>query len=325
MITLWDILIVAGILGFASWGWREGLEASAVAALELLACLAVAVTFHETLAGFLYVGAELLVGDWASQAWSIALAFGLLAWGTFAGVRFGLHARGESADDEEAEIDPLADRLGGVIAGALGGALVIGGGLVTLSMIPPLAGLKPADALLLDVGKTVLRTAGAFSGGDSEGRSLPVWGEPPSRRTVLSARLTSEPWFDADDDGTCTEADRYRDVDDNGTFTKDLFFEDRDGDGLRRIGLIDKYVVGRWDGMLMSEDRPRPKPETPATTGPKPPRSPGRPAKPTQPEKPPGRQPAKPKQPGKQEPDKPEPAGVEDSPPPTERRPEDDF
>lgn len=329
MLTLWDIIIVVGILGFAYWGWREGLEATAIAGLELLACLAIAVTFHETVAGLLYAGAELVVGDWASQAWSIAIAFGLLSWGTFAAVRFGLHARNDSADDDDdAEIDPLADRLGGVVAGALGGGLLIGGGLVTLSMLPPLAGLKPGEHLLLDLGKTALRAAGAFSGGLHDGRSLPLWGEPPSRRTVLSAGLTSEPWFDIDEDGKCTDADRYRDVDGSGTFTKDLFFEDSDGDGLRRIGLVDKYVVGRWDGMLLSEDRPRPKQEssaTPGATQPSKPAANGRSEKPAVPEKS--------KQPGRQQPDtprppseqKPKPEDVERPAPPTDRRPEDDF
>jgi hypothetical protein len=327
MITLWDIIVVAGILGFAYWGWRAGLETAAVAALELLACLAIGVTLHEAVAGWLHAGAVLLVGDWASQAWCVLLAFGLLVWGGFAAIRFQFHSRAGGDDDEESDIDPLADRLGGVVAGSFGGMLFVGGVFVTLSMVPFLAGLKPAENALLDVGKTALRVAGRFAGGWHEGRSLPLWGEPPSRRTVLSARLTSEPWFDADDDGKFTEADRFRDVDGSGTFTKDLYFEDSDGDGLRRIGLIDKYVVGRWDAMLISEDRPRPKPDQSAV-----PPSPA-PAKPGPVKKPPTPGPTKPvgpDQPSKPTPDAPQSEKTESEVPnandaPTERLPEDDF
>jgi hypothetical protein len=329
MITFWDIIVVAGILGFAFWGWREGLEAAGVAALELLACLALGITLHETVAGWLHAGAVLLVGDWASQAWCVLLAFGLLVWGGFALIRFQFHAAAGAEEPEEAEIDPLADRLGGVVAGGFGGMLFIGGVFVTLSMVPFLAGLKPAENSLLDVGKTALRVAGQFAGGWHEGRSLPLWGEPPSRRTVLSARLTSEPWFDTDDDGKLTEADRYRDVDGSGTFTKDLFFEDSDGDGLRRIGLIDKYVVGRWDAMLISEDRPRPKPDKPAAPTPPAPAKPG-PAKPGPAGKPPASGPAQPTKPAPKSsqpetPEKPGTGEAETKDTPTERLPEDDF
>lgn len=259
MITFFDILVVAAIVGCAYWGWLMGLEAAGVAALELLACLSVAVILHEPLAGFLHAGFTSVLGDWIGSAWSVLLAFSLLAWGPFALLRSQFHRLDDDGDHDVAEIDPLADRVAGAVAGGIGGAVIAGGVLVTLSMVPFLAGLKPSgDRMLLDVGKLVLRAAGSFAGERHEGRSVPVWGEPPSRMSVASARLTSEPWFDTDDDGTFTDADRFRDVDGNGTFTKDLYFVDVDDDGLRRIGLIDKYVVGRWDGSLQSNDRPRP-------------------------------------------------------------------
>jgi hypothetical protein len=334
MISLFDILIVAAVLGFAYWGWLEGLERASVAGLELFGCITFAVIFHETLAGFLFAGAELVVGEWASQAWSVLLAFALLAWGSFALLRWQLHGGPADDEEDEAAIDPLADRLGGAVAGGFGGAVLVGGGLVTLSMVPFLAGLKPGDTLLLDVGKMTLRAAGAFAGGWEEGRSVPLWGEPPSRASVASALLTSEPWFDADDDGSCTEADRYRDVDDSGTFTPSLYFEDLDRDGLRRIGLVDKYAAGRWDGELFSQDRPRPKPKAVATpaAGSKP--TPG--AKPTPGRKPaPGPKPEKPTVPENQA--KPTPPGTKAEPaagdgpetepagPAPERLPGDDF
>ena len=254
-----DLLVVAAIRWLAYRGWIAGLEAASIEALELLACLSIAVLTNEAVAGFLHTGVTLALGDGISVSWSILLAFCLLGWGSFACIRLLLHGQPADDEDQEGDVDPLGDRVAGAIAGGFGGALFVGGGLVTISMVPFLAGMKPSgDRMMLDVGKTVLRAGGQFATERHEGRSLPLWGEPPSRTTDLTARLTSEPRFDTDDNGDYSAADRFRDVDGNGTFSKDLYYKDVDGDGVRRIGLIDKYVVGRWDAELISDNRPRP-------------------------------------------------------------------
>jgi hypothetical protein len=298
MITPLDLLIVAAVFGLAFWGWRAGGAIATTAGLELLACLAVAVVFHETLAGLLHSITVTAFGDTVSSGWSVLLAFAILAWGSFAILRTQCHRRPADDDDDETDEDPLLDRLVGAVAGAVGGIVLVGGVLVTLSMVPFLAGLKPSgDRLVLDAGKFVLRAMGQFVHERHEGWPLPLWGEPPSRSAVASARLTSEPWFDADDDGSCTDADRHRDVDGNGTFSKDLYYTDVDGDGMRRIGMIDKYVAARWDAGLMSDDRPRPdapKPAQPPGPAPPPAKPAQPPAKPAQPQKPDGRKPAAP-------------------------------
>lgn len=298
MITPLDFLIVAAVLALAFWGWRAGGATAIVAGLEVLSCLALAVVFHEWLAGLLHAVAVTAFGDAVSSGWSVLVAFSFLAWGTFAILRLQCHRR-PADDDEETDDDPLIDRLVGAGAGAVGGTVFVGGVLVTLSMVPFLAGLKPSgDRLVLDAGKLVLHAMGQFIHERHEGWAVPLWGEPPSRSAVASARLTSEPWFDADDDGTCTDADRYRDVDGNGTFSKDLYYTDVDRDGMRRIGLIDKYVAARWDVGLMSDDRPRPDAAKPAQ-----PPAPSEPPKPVQPSKP-ARSPT-PAQPQKPDPRKP--------------------
>lgn len=315
MITIADILVVAAVAWFVFRGWQVGLEKASVAALEVLGCFTLAVLLHEALAGLVHAAAGWVLGDSASQAWAVLLAFSLLAWGSFAALRYWLHR--DRGDEPETEIDPLSDRLGGAVAGGIGGALFAGGVMVTLSMTPFLAGLKPSgDRMLLDVGKLLLRSGGQFALERHEGRSLPLEGEPPSRMSDRAARLTSEPWFDVDDDGACTPADRYRDVDGSGVFTKDLYFSDVDADGVRRVGLVDKYVAGRWDAALMSDDRPRPDLKKPAVTEPakrKP--EPAKPAKPAKPESP---KPAKP-EPAKPEPTKPV------KPEPGQKEPEDEF
>jgi len=322
MITLFDLLVVAAILGFAFRGWNAGLEAASIEALELLACLSVAVLAHEAVAGFLHTGVTLALGDGVSVSWSILIAFCLLGWGAFACIRLLVHGKPADDEDQVGDVDPLGDRVAGAIAGGFGGALFVGGALVTISMVPFLAGMKPSgDRMLLDVGKTVLRAGGQFATERHEGRSLPLWGEPPSRTTDLTARLTSEPRFDTDDNGDYSEADRFRDVDGNGTFSKDLYYKDVDGDGIRRIGLIDKYVVGRWDAELISDDRPRPDVKPAAKKEPPAPK----PAA-TQPPKPKEQKPAKQAQPpAKPKDGKPAPDEKAPETEPAEKRPDDDF
>jgi len=347
MFTLFDLIIVAAILGFAYRGWVAGFEAATIEALELLACLSIAVMAHEAVAGFLHAGVVLALGDGISVTWAVAAAFSLLAWGTFAVVRLLVHQKPADDDEDQASgVDPLGDRLAGAIAGGVGGALFVGGVLVTLSMMPFLAGLKPSgDRLLLDVGKTTLRSGGQFATERHDGRPLPLWGEPASRSSDSTARLTSEPWFDADGDRKFTDVDRFRDVDANGTFSKDLYFTDVDGDGMRRIGLIDKYVVGRWDAGLVSSNRPRPAPKKePPEAKPAVPAAAEKPAEPAkQPEsakptekKPTEKKPATPAAGGdkpaattpsadKGKDKKPAPAGKTPDKPTSEKQPEDDF
>lgn len=296
MLTLFDLIVVAAVLGLAWWGGIVGLRAAAVAALEVTCCLLLAIVLHETLAGYLHAGLVMAFGDSFSQTWSILLCFVGIAWGTLAGIRTWLHPRDDEDEEADDGIDPLIDRIGGILAGGCGGVVFVGGLLITLSMIPFLAGLKPSGGrMLLDVGGLVVRMADSFAGERFDGRSLPIYGEPASRSSDLAARLTSEPWFDADEDGSFGEADRYRDVDGNGTFTADLYYTDVDQDGMRRIGLLDKYVVGRWDGDLLSLDRNR-EPAKPANGKGKPGATPAKPAKPT-PGKPTKSTPSKPAEP----------------------------
>ena len=63
--------------------------------------------------------------------------------------------------------------------------------------------------------------------------------------------------------------DEQRDEwDGDGKFTKDLYYLDIDGDRQRRVGLLEKYVVNRWDLAVVAGGRDRPK------TGGKPPSKP---------------------------------------------------
>lgn len=279
---MYDLLVIAAVVWFGWLGSQAGLVAAGIAALELLACVVFGTVLHETVSDLLDNGVRFATGM-QIYSWIALLTQGLLVWGTFAALRWWLH-RGEELGDEsgDGQIAPLADRLGGAVAGGLGGLVLAGAGLVTLSMLPILSGLKPApQRMYLDAGRLVLRAAGAFAGGFHEGRSLPLEGEPPARPSSMAARMTSEPWFDADADGAPGESDRYSDVDGSGGFSKDLYYVDVDRDGVRRVGLIDKYLAACWDASLNRNDReredlkkPKPKPVPPGRPATAPPAAP---------------------------------------------------
>jgi hypothetical protein len=257
MSILFDLVVLAFILFYAYFGWELGIWTASIASLELLACLILGVLVHEAVAAFLAPWLQMISSD-LSTTWASLIAFGGLAWGTFAAIRYRFHET-IAPSTEEVDIDPLSDRIGGVIAGAIGGTMLVGGVLITISMTPFLAPMKPSgDRMMLDVGKLVLWTAGHFVTDRNEGQPLPIQGEPASSRTDSTALLTCEPWLDVDQDGEFTdEKDRYRDIDGNGAYSKDLYFVDVDRDGRRRTGVIDKYVVGCWDDQLNTEVRQR--------------------------------------------------------------------
>jgi hypothetical protein len=307
---MYNLLVLASILGCAWLGFQRGFGAAVTAALEWLACLMVAIVLHETVSDHLHAGLRFVVGDVVPQRWIIPLVFASLSWGGMALLRWLCHLDDEEGDGDEDGDEGLADRLGGAVAGGIGGIALAGGALVTISMIPLLSGWKPlGSGMLFDPGSLVLRAAAPLVGDVHEGRSLVIHGEPASRASRRSAGLASEPWLDMDADTRPTESDRYSDVDESGTFTKDLYYTDVDGDGVRRVGLIDKYAAGCWDSNLNRDDRPRPvekkpeqpkpaaaKPEAPAETPPQKPEST------TTPEKPPAPEPAVDEEPAPKQP-----------------------
>jgi hypothetical protein len=256
---MYDLAVVVVVLAGAWFGSTAGVLPAATLAVELFAGFAAAVLLHELLGGLLAsalrMALEPVLGlDFPFQGVSVALVFALVTWGTFAAIRLLYHPEQPIRLDlqtEAEETPPPLVRLTGAVAGGLAGFVGAGAALVTLSMLPLPALLRPAPArMFADAGRVLLRAAGQFQPDLHEGRSLVVDGEPPTRASQAGAGLTSEPWIDVDADGSFSEADRWHDVDDNGTFTAGLAYVDVDGDGTRRIGLIDKYATGAWNGML---------------------------------------------------------------------------
>jgi hypothetical protein len=253
---LYELLVLAAVIGCGWVGVRIGLASIAAATLELLGCAIGAAIVHEPLVALLDAGVKFVLGDVSLEAWLYPLVYAAITAGGFMGLRRLLHR--DSLLPGDPRDDSLFEKAAAAVAGGIGGFVAAGAMLITISMLPMLSSIKPTPRrMFLDAGRPVLRAAAAFAGDVHDGRSLPVFGEPPSRAADPNARLTSEPWFDADGDGEMGESDRFSDVDANGIYTKDLYYSDLDGDGIRRVGLLDKYVAGCWQYEVLQFDRER--------------------------------------------------------------------
>lgn len=258
MAILFDVLVLGGI-GLCGWlGFQRGLIPTVWLALQVFISVSLGLLLGESLSSIISDGLRFLLEPTLPQgfpfeAWSVFLAFMIAAWAPLAALRWLLP--GPDVSDEELA---LAEQAGGGLAGILGGTVFVGGVLVSLSMQPLIAAIRPpANAMYCDAGRLVIGTAGRFSGESHDGWSLVAFGEPAADRSVVTAKITSEPWHDPDFNSRYDEGEAFADVDGDGIFTKDLRYVDADNSGSRRLGLYDKYRAGCWDFSLKSDNRDR--------------------------------------------------------------------
>ena len=267
MATLFDVLVLGGI-GLCGWfGFQRGLIPAVWVAIQVFLSVSLGLLIGESLSSLISDGLRFaleptLPQGFPFEAWSVFLAFMTASWAPLAAFRWLLP--GPDVSDEELS---LAERAGGGLAGILGGTVFAGGVLVSLSMQPLIAAIRPpANAMYCDAGRLVIGTAGQFAGESHDGWSLVAFGEPTADRSVVTAKITSEPWHDPDFNSRHDEGETFADVDGDGIFTKDLRYVDADNSGSRRLGLYDKYRAGRWDFSLKSDNRDR-NPVATAATG----------------------------------------------------------
>jgi len=260
-------LAVIGTVCYAGWlGSDRGIFEMAAIGLQLFASIVLAVLLLEPLASALGGGIEAAIGPFlpesiSIEAWALFLSFLLLSWLPFLVLFVNVHPRLMAGGDMKSV--STIEKIGGTFVGGIVGLLALGALLLTLSLLPFLNGLKVnGNNLYFDLGSVVLNTASRFTGEWHEGRSLVMEGEPASRESVPEALLSSEPLYDVDENGEPSDADRFSDVDGNGSFTKDLYYLDIDGDTARRVGMVEKYVVGCWSGEVVIKDRQRPTPQS---------------------------------------------------------------
>jgi len=258
-------LALLGTVLYVGWlGSDRGIFEMAAFGLQLLAAVILGVLLMEPLADLIGSGLESGLGPFlpesiSIEAWAIFFSFALLCWLPFLALLVNVHPR--FAGGGEMKSITTVEKIGGALVGGIDGVLIVGAILLTLSLLPFFDGLKVnSNNVHFDVGRTVLHAASGFAGEWHEGRSLAMLGEPPSRESVPESRLSSEPRLDSDAGGEVSEVTRFYDVDENGAFTENLYYTDVDGSLSRRIGMIEKYVVGRWDGnmVILNRDRPQP-------------------------------------------------------------------
>lgn len=273
MFTIVADLAVLGAVGYcAALGYSRGMRPALVVAIELFFSLALSLLLTETVA--MLVGPVLAgVGgrDFDVEAWGTLVAFLAV---------FGLTVAALQAivppwlvfpiedDDSFADDTPLTrpQQIGGAIMGGTSGLLLVGIALVVLSMVPLPAGYRfRSSAMLYDVGAFCLRGFSHVADAGYGGRSLLVYGEPTSTAQEPTARLSSEGYTDLDGDGKYNDGDAIHDMDDSGTYSTDLYYLDVDGNTMRQVGMLEKYVTANWgvNPTVMNRERPGAKPPAP--------------------------------------------------------------
>lgn len=269
-------LLVLGAVGYCGMlGYSRGMRPALVIALELFFALALSLLLTETVAMLL---GPVLAGvggrDLDAEAWGTIFAF-LILFGIIAAVLQAVVppwlVREVEDDDSFADDTPLTQpqQIGGAVMGGVCGLLLVGIGLITLSMLP-----LPADyrfrttAMLYDVGQFCLRGFSHVADAGYGGKSLLVYGEPTSTAQEPTARLSSESYTDLDGDGKYNDGDATLDIDESGTYSTDLYYLDVDGDTMRRVGMLEKYVTATWgtNPTVLNRERPGATPPAPPAT-----------------------------------------------------------
>jgi len=273
MFTIIADVAVLGIIGYCGLlGYSRGLRPAVVVALELFFSLALSLLLAETVASLL---GPLLGGiggrDFDAEAWGMLLAFvGLFAASMTILQTVVPRSLVFKVEDDDAFADeaPLSQQqqIGGAVMGAACGLLLVGTGLILLSMVPlPVEYRFRSTAMLYDVGAFCLRGFSHVAGEGYGGRALLVFGEPVGSQQEATAKLSSEGYTDLDGDKKCTESDAHYDLDDSGTYSADLYYLDLDADNARRVGLLEKYVTAQWgvNPSVINRERPGSRPAAP--------------------------------------------------------------
>ena len=179
--------------------------------------------------------------------YALPVSIGVLAVTTAVAVRFAI---GGAVEEDTLRFSTLIDKIGGVLVGGLAGAVIAGTLLVVLSALPiPAAYRIDGTQTKFDLGTQVLTIFAGLMEGDATARRVLLNGEAPADDPA-SGLETSEVFVDANGnglfDGEGDGAEGYLDHDRNGSFTPRVAFTDNNGNGVRDIGLLERYRLGAW-------------------------------------------------------------------------------
>lgn len=235
-----SLLVLAIVAGMAAFGFQFGLFLGILVGLGAIATLLVAFGLGEALASLL-VAAE-MPADYA-----FPVSVGLLAVACALTVRIAI---GGAIGDGTLRFSPLIDKIGGVVIGSLAGVVIAGTILVMLSVMPiPAAYSIDGARTKYDLGTRVLKTFASLIESDVAAREVLLNGEVPAGEPAGGPE-TSELFVDLNGnglfDGEGEAAERYLDRDGNGSFTPRVAYTDTNGNGVRDIGLLERYRLRAW-------------------------------------------------------------------------------
>lgn len=234
-------LLVLGIVAaLAAFGFQYGLFLAILAGMGAIATLLVAFGLGEAVA-------SLLVAVEMPADYALPVSIGMLAVAGALAVRFAI---GGAVGEDTLRFPPLIDRIGGVLMGGLAGLVIAGTLLVVLSALPiPAAYSIDGTQTKYDLGTRVLKTFARLVEPDAAAREVLLNGEGPAGDPAGGPE-TSELFVDTDGNGLFggegEALERHLDHDGNGRFTPRVAFTDANGNGVRDIGLLERYRLGVW-------------------------------------------------------------------------------
>jgi hypothetical protein len=272
MQSLGDLIVIGLVLGLGFFGVTSGLFIATVTAMHALITFVMALGFAQPFAG-------LLVSLDMPPMFAFPAAFGILAVGTAVALRLliGHYVRADAV-----EFEPIIEKVGGGLLGAVAGMIVAGTLLVALSIIPlPESFRIDATALRFDVGGGMLRTfarvavpdpaqrkillEGDAASTDGDGWKLvaieeetgkrvypekplppdpPAEGSPPPEFTPPPPGMWSEPFADLNGNGDWDAGEPYLDLLADTAFTKAALFSPTSYPDHKFVGPKEGFFVG---------------------------------------------------------------------------------
>jgi hypothetical protein len=234
------LLVLAIVAGMAAFGFLYGFFLAILAGLGAIATLLVAFGLGEAVA-------SLLVAVEMPADYAFPVSIGVLAVAGALAARFAI---GGAVGEGTLRFSPLVDKIGGVLIGGLAGVVIAGTLLVLLSAMPiPAAYSINGAQTRYDLGTRVLKTFASLIEGDAAAREVLLNGEVPAGEPAGSPEA-SELFVDINGnglfDGEGEAVERYLDRDGNGSFTPRVAFTDTNGNGMRDIGLLERYRLRAW-------------------------------------------------------------------------------
>jgi uncharacterized membrane protein required for colicin V production len=265
-----DLLVGGIMLALVAYGAQSGLFLAVLAGMHALVSVVVALAFADPLAALLTTF-ELPV------FYAFPAAFGLLLVGTAFGVRLLV---GEYVPADVVRFAPVIDKLGGGLVGAVAGMVVAGTFLLACSIAPvPETFRIDGTKLGYDMGTRLLKSFARCVEPDEVTRNILLDGEPgrvpppppevdpealaaDAERQAIPVPVTpptppppplwSEPFADQNGNKQYDPGEPYLDTDNNQAFTERLLENDVNSNGIRDIGLLERYRMHAWGKQVMA-------------------------------------------------------------------------